>query len=468
MTPAQAAVWQRVSGFDFDEPGAAFPFSRRVARENAWTPAFTRRAIDEYRKFAFLAVATAGPVSPSPIVDEVWHEHLLYTRNYWQGFCASALGRPLHHEPTRGGAGERAKFAEWYASTLARYREFFGEPPQDIWPRVLRSHSQRQSSRLALARWLSRVAGRPVIGVTAAATLLLVAGCAAIHTYNPLDFRGPQFLTFWLLLVCVAFGATVLSRRYWPQTAAVTQSSFDPIDAALLAGGEVRAVEGALAVMARADHLTVSAKKLVAARYLPSDIDPLQKAIHAAALAKPLTLSSALAAADPVLAPRVEQLKRAGLLIDREGVAAMRWSVVRYMGIPLLLGAAKIAVGISRDRPVGFLVVGMLMAIAATWMLMIVPRRTRAGDDVLQRLQEKNESLQATVLERRSPPDDSELYLSVALFGAAGPLAVLGLVDLQQMLGAVSDSSSSCSGSSCGSGCGGGGGCGGGCGGCGA
>ena len=36
---------------------------------------------------------------PSQIVDEAWHEFILFTRNYEQ-FCSKALGRFLHHTPT--------------------------------------------------------------------------------------------------------------------------------------------------------------------------------------------------------------------------------------------------------------------------------------------------------------------------------------------------------------------------------
>lgn len=35
---------------------------------------------------------------PSQVVDELWHEFILYTRNY-QHFCKQAFGRFLHHTP---------------------------------------------------------------------------------------------------------------------------------------------------------------------------------------------------------------------------------------------------------------------------------------------------------------------------------------------------------------------------------
>lgn len=36
---------------------------------------------------------------PSQVVDDLWHEFILYTKNY-QSFCQQAFGRYLHHTPT--------------------------------------------------------------------------------------------------------------------------------------------------------------------------------------------------------------------------------------------------------------------------------------------------------------------------------------------------------------------------------
>ena len=112
MTSEQLALWQRIASHPLDDPAAPLPFSLRLAKENTWSLGFVRRAVEEYRRFAFLAVAAGHPVSPSDAVDQVWHLHLLYTHDYWGEFCPNVLRTPLHHGPTRGGAKEGAKFAE--------------------------------------------------------------------------------------------------------------------------------------------------------------------------------------------------------------------------------------------------------------------------------------------------------------------------------------------------------------------
>lgn len=132
--PEQATLLERIEAHAFDPPDATQTFEHRLAKEQGWTLGFTRRAIAEYRRFAFLYAISGEPVAPSDVVDQVWHTHLLYTRNYWDIFCKQVLGRQLHHEPAAGKAGERETVGDWYAHTLERYREHFGDPPADIWP----------------------------------------------------------------------------------------------------------------------------------------------------------------------------------------------------------------------------------------------------------------------------------------------------------------------------------------------
>lgn len=135
MNDAQRELYARLVDFSFDEGGEELTFARRVARENGWTPAYAERAIEEYRRFLFLAVVAEHPVTPSDQVDQVWHLHLTYTRSYWDRMCGQVLGQAVHHGPTKGGDAEGQKFEQWYAATQASYQRFFGhEPPPDVWP----------------------------------------------------------------------------------------------------------------------------------------------------------------------------------------------------------------------------------------------------------------------------------------------------------------------------------------------
>lgn len=149
MNARELKTWNGLRTLDFDAADAALPFSRRLARDNAWARAFAERAIEEYRKFCFLAVHAGHPVTPSDEVDQVWHLHLLYSRHYWEELCRDVLGMPLHHGPTRGGSAEGRKYRDWYEHTLEAYRRYFGEPPAALWPAAdERFHSEHDFVRV--------------------------------------------------------------------------------------------------------------------------------------------------------------------------------------------------------------------------------------------------------------------------------------------------------------------------------
>ena len=128
-------LWQALAAMRIEREGASATFARRLGRKQGWGKRHTYAVIEEYRRFLYLAATGDRPVTPSDDVDEAWHLHLTYTRHYWDELCARILGRPLHHDPTEGGAAQQAHFKDQYAATLARYELVFGEPPRaDVWP----------------------------------------------------------------------------------------------------------------------------------------------------------------------------------------------------------------------------------------------------------------------------------------------------------------------------------------------
>lgn len=135
MIPEESQLREKIEGFQLDEPGAALPFTSRLAREQGWDHAFSGKVVSEYLRFIHLAMVAGHPVTPSEAVDQAWHLHLIYTRSYWEKLCRETLGKDLHHGPTVGGSSEDAKFVDWYRKTLESYQRIFGSPPPaDIWP----------------------------------------------------------------------------------------------------------------------------------------------------------------------------------------------------------------------------------------------------------------------------------------------------------------------------------------------
>ncbi len=131
-------VWRRLSSCDIGPVGGELSFAARLARENGWSAEYAGRVLEEYRRFCFLAATCGEQVTPSDAVDQAWHLHLTYSRDYWDHYCPNVLGRKLHHGPTLGGAAERGRFFEQYARTLQAYEAAFGPAPSDLWPSAAR------------------------------------------------------------------------------------------------------------------------------------------------------------------------------------------------------------------------------------------------------------------------------------------------------------------------------------------
>jgi hypothetical protein len=135
MTADDHPLWPELAQYRVGPDDAAFSFEARLARENGWTNDHADRVMGEYRRFLFLAAVAGHPVTPSDAVDQAWHLHLTYSRDYWDRLCAEVLGKPLHHGPTAGGRQEQHRYFAQYADTLASYERWFGAaPPAAIWP----------------------------------------------------------------------------------------------------------------------------------------------------------------------------------------------------------------------------------------------------------------------------------------------------------------------------------------------
>jgi hypothetical protein len=128
------SLWRSLADYSIGPDDATLTFVDRLARENGWSANHTARVIEEYRRFVFIAIICDHSVTPSDAVDQAWHLHLTYTRDYWERFCPM-LGKPLHHGPTAGGRDEEQRYFRQYADTLASYERVFGEiPPADLLP----------------------------------------------------------------------------------------------------------------------------------------------------------------------------------------------------------------------------------------------------------------------------------------------------------------------------------------------
>jgi len=159
-------LWLQLATMRVEAEGAAVTFTDKLAREQGWSRARAEAVCEEYRRFLYLAATSPDPVSPSETIDRCWHLHLTYSRHYWEVLCGAILKRPLHHDPSAGGAAEDARHADQYRRTLDAYRAtFFVEPPASVW-------GPSADSRAQTGRRAATIAG--AVGAT-----LLLAACTA-------------------------------------------------------------------------------------------------------------------------------------------------------------------------------------------------------------------------------------------------------------------------------------------------
>ncbi|MES2706126.1 MAG: TIGR04222 domain-containing membrane protein [Verrucomicrobiota bacterium] len=427
------ALLERLEAFELDDPEAVFPFTARLARENGWTRDFARRVVVEYKRFVYLAMTAGHPVSPSEEVDQAWHLHLVYTRSYWDGMCGKVLGRPLHHGPTTGGREEGEKFAGWHARTLQSYFAIFGQsPPVDIWP-----DPETESARAGNARrvdvsrfWIlprprfPRTGGarrpprvRSGVPLLAGLGILAAAGgwTAWMHGGSSLadavtqraelpgtlfifNWSAGPFLVFYIVaLILAALLSFALQQRETERALPVETSAepelTDVYEQAMLSGGECRVAQTALVSLILSGALTV--KRTLLRRVMLEKAGgppehPVERAFYEMAARNGPTPVHDLCRRIPAYHIRrqlTDRLVRAGLLPEPNQRPV--WKAAVPLLIMLTIGVIRLIAGFERGKPVGFLVVllivtGILCFLATRRKLLRLP----LGERVLSRLRQ--------------------------------------------------------------------------------
>lgn len=109
---------------DFDSSN----IERRLQKKLNLQQEQIKELCDEYKKFLYLAkMNPETSLVPGKLVDEVWHDHILHTKQY-QADCKRILGRYMHHIPSTNEAGENIN------PTFELYESTFGtKPPGEYW-----------------------------------------------------------------------------------------------------------------------------------------------------------------------------------------------------------------------------------------------------------------------------------------------------------------------------------------------
>jgi uncharacterized protein (TIGR04222 family) len=283
---------------------------------------------------------------------------------------------------------------------------------------------------------------------------------------NPFDLRGPEFLLFYFFFSLVVILAIVILRRRAESGDAPKIDLGDPYLIAYLRGGENEALRVAVISLVDRGLLLMNEQRLRRANHVTNDMapHPLEYEVlkkfgvqgEAGAIFKDDRLKA-------TFQPYRQKLEFAGLLPDA-AARQSRW--IRFLLAFMALcgvGAIKIEIGLSLGRPVGFLIVMMIVALIAA-ACAAFPRLTARGKAMLADIRNLCSGLKTRVNSSYPGSSPAELAMFAAVFGV-GALAATPFAYARTLFPQAT-SSSSC-GSSCGSSDGGGGDGGGGCGGCG-
>lgn len=290
---------------------------------------------------------------------------------------------------------------------------------------------------------------------------------------NPFDLRGPEFLAFYFAFSLVVILTIVILRRVAESGDTPKIELDDPYLIAYLRGGESEALRVAVIslvdrglllmndqIIRRADHVTENtAKNQIEYEVL----NRLGAPTKATSVLKDERLKAAFQ-------PYRDKLERAGLVPD----AATRAARLKRLLLALLalgvVGGIKIQIGLSLERPIGFLVFMMIVAMIVAFVSSF-PRLTARGKATLEDITNLYSELKTRANSFSPGSATAELAMLVAVFGVEA-LAATSSGYARSLFPQAGGShggsscssfdSSSCGSSDGGSGCGGGG-----CGGCG-
>jgi uncharacterized protein (TIGR04222 family) len=272
---------------------------------------------------------------------------------------------------------------------------------------------------------------------------------------NPLNWTAGPFLTFYVGIASLILLAAWLLRRRVGESARSSSNLTAP-ELAYLSGGEQRVGDAVITALLTSNAATLSSD----GRTVDIDGTKLRMQPDLAPFAR-AGLSGEIKRRDfqQKIRPGVEyirvKLEELGLCPGPSLLSTYRLKVLALFAVPLLLGIEKVGVGTERNKPVGFLVILLIITVIAALNFLRAPRLTRAGHEALTAAQTHRSRAARAPLE-------NELTLAVALTG----LVVLSGTSYDALYAASRSNGGGWVDGGGGS-CGGGGGGGGGCGGCG-
>jgi uncharacterized protein (TIGR04222 family) len=454
-------LWSKIQQFPLDDPHAAITFSHKLAARKNWSPDFTERVVEEYRKFLFLYCISPNGASPSQAVDEAWHLHLTYTKSYWTDLCKNTLNMNIHHNPSQGGDEEDHKHREWYAETLLLYESVFDSPPpDDIWP------PPKMELPIPEPAWHLR--NEMIVLFVIVLSLPLTISAIRHDVLFPFALTGPQFLVFFPLLALSCIICFIILQvdkgrplqqlviEHFPTDATIFQT-------ALFYYGKHRSVQTGIIDLIRRDLLSVTSNEIFTLhqnRYqkLVNEQNPLIAGFlnEERETVEYSIIASVWYREEYVRHPALQQLRA---LAQYKGSFLEKYNLLL---MPFAVGIIRIFQGLYNSKPFSYLIFEMLALLAVTAFVQVTTSRyamvlNKTKELIMDSIGPVTRYDDEVVIAYARGKNSIEMFSEGLLLGSI--FAPWASLDHNNPL---ANRSSGDSGGGCGSSCGGGG-CGGGC-----
>jgi len=92
MTKINSLKWNLIDSIDLSF------IKDRLMKKKEWSAERAENAIIRYKQYLYIVSEEKEGICPTPDTDEVWHEHILHTKQYMD-HCNQIFGAILHHQP---------------------------------------------------------------------------------------------------------------------------------------------------------------------------------------------------------------------------------------------------------------------------------------------------------------------------------------------------------------------------------
>lgn len=116
-------------------------FQRVHKKHPDWSRVKVIELIREYKNFLYVCARDESENVPSAEVDEIWHEHILFTKDY-EDWC-NFLGRKIHHNPEK--VGENKNYEVDFKKTKSKIADLSANRKESKLAKLTPSKSYKKS-----------------------------------------------------------------------------------------------------------------------------------------------------------------------------------------------------------------------------------------------------------------------------------------------------------------------------------